>query len=73
MSNMNKGLCEKIVDYEFYSKLREERIFSGIFFFYCDGNNYYVMYSIMNILSFVYELNDANLKRRYFEEQTHFF
>ena len=32
MSNMNKGLCEKIVDYEFYSKLREERIFSGIFF-----------------------------------------
>lgn len=45
-------------------------IFSGIFF-YCDGN--YVMYSIMNILSFVYELNEANLKRRYFEEQTHFF
>lgn len=27
----------------------------------------------MNILSFVYELNDANLKQRYFEEQTHFF
>lgn len=45
-------------------------IFSGIFF-YCDGN--YVMYSIMNILSFVYELNDGNLKQRYFEEQTHFF
>jgi len=45
--------------------------FSGIFFFYRDDN--YVMYSIMNILSFVYELNDANLKQRYFEEQTHFF
>ena len=32
MSNINKDLFEKIVDYEFYSKLREERIFSGIFF-----------------------------------------
>jgi len=49
--------------------LSVDAIFSGIFFY--RGRNY-VMYSIMNISSFVYELNDANLKQRYFEEQTHF-
>lgn len=50
--------------------LSVDAIFSGIFF-YRDRN--YVMHSILNISSFVYELNDVNLKQKHFEEQTHFF